>query len=380
MGLAVLVLIAASLMVKSFLRLEDVPFGFDRSHALSLYISMPKHRYPDEDSQRTYVRKLRGELSQIPGVEAVGGIDFLPLSGFWNATPFLVEGTAPKPAEQPESDLRLITPRYFDSMHISLVRGREISETDTKTMPLVAVVNQTFARRFLPNTEPIGSRLNLGSLEKPEWAVVVGVIADVKHFGLDQETHPELYLPFDQAPNTVVAFVLRTNGDPATFATAAREAVWRVDRDQPVTRVISMEEAAEESLAIRKITMSLLTGFALACLLLACVATYGIVSQAVQYRTREIGLRMALGSTPNGVLRMVLRDTVWLAAAGAALGAFAAMNTMRFVSSMLFGISATDLATFVYSIIIIVVVAILASAIPAWRAMNIDPMRALRYE
>jgi predicted permease len=380
MTIAILVLIAATLTFKSFSRLQDVPLGFERSHLLSMYITMSAKRYPDEDSQRSYVRKLRAELSQLPGVEEVGGIDFLPLSGFWNSIPFNVEGMALKPEERPESDLRIATPGYFESMRIGLRSGRTIQDSDSKQTPLIAVVNETFAHKYLPQSDPVGRRLNLGSLEKPEWAQIVGVTRDVKHFGLDQETHPELYLSFDQVPNSMVAFVLRTKGDPTSLADAARAAIWRIDKDQPVTRMISMEAAAEESLAIRRITTVLLTMFSSACLFLACLGTYGVVSQGVQQRTREIGLRMALGSTPSGVVRRVLAEGASLAIIGAAIGLALAFLIMRVLSSILFGVTATDPPTFVLSSIVISLVALVASAIPAWRAMRIDPATALRHE
>jgi putative ABC transport system permease protein len=253
---------------------------------------------------------------------------------------------------------------------------------DRTYSPLVAVVNQRFAKSFFAGSEVTGKRVDLGEPGKPRWAEIVGVINDVRHYGLDQDVQPEIYLSYDQSPYLfpMMAFTLRTAGDPDSVVNSAREAIWSVDKNQPVIRVVSMEEAVKETMAIRRITMSLLALFGVAALSLACVGAYGVISQGVIQRTREIGVRMALGATRQNVLAMILREGARLALVGAAIGILLAFLLTRLMSSMLYGVSAHDPLTFLIIPALLFAVALAACLIPARRATKVNPMVALRYE
>ncbi len=381
-SIAVVVLIGAGLTIKSFERLQKMSYGFDSSNVLTMYISMSEKKYPDDAAKRAYMDRLLPALSATPGVQQAAAVDFLPLSGFDSTTNFTIEGTSPNPQEQPESAFRVVTPKYFDVMGISVLKGRAFSDTDRLNSPLVAVVNERFAKNFFAGKDAIGKRVDFGEPGKPHWTQIVGVINDVKHAGLDQETQPEIYAAYSQSPYIfqMMAFTLRTSGDPDAVVNSARQAIWSIDKDQPVIRVVSMETAAKEMMAIRRVTMLLLAVFGCAALALACVGAYGVISQGVIRRTREIGVRMALGATRGNVLTMILGEGARLAVIGAAIGLLLAFVLTRLMASMLYGVSAHDPLTFVIIPVLLFIVAIIACLIPARRATKVDPMVALRYE
>jgi len=380
-AIAVVVLIGAGLTVQSFQRLQQMSYGFDSSNVLSMYITMDEKRYPEDASKRAYMDRLLPALSAAPGVQHAAAIDFLPLSGFDSSTNFTIEGTSPNPQELPESGFRVVTSKYFEVMGISVLKGRGFSDSDRPASPLVAVVNQKFANNFF-GQDALGKRVDLGEPGKPHWAQIVGVINDVKHSGLDQETQPEIYLSYDQSPFLfqMMAFTLRTGADPDSVANSARQAIWSVDKDQSVLRVVSMETAAKETMAIRRVTMLLLAMFGIAALALACVGAYGVISQGVIQRTREIGVRMALGATRGNVLTMILCEGARLAIVGAVIGVALAFALTRLMSSLLYGVSERDPLTFFVIPVLLFTVALIACLIPATRATKVDPMVALRYE
>ncbi|MFL6301025.1 MAG: ABC transporter permease [Terriglobales bacterium] len=381
-SIAVVVLIGAGLTIKSFDRLQRMSYGFDPSDVLTMYITMSEKKYPDDPAKRAYMDRLLPALSGTPGVQHAAAIDFLPLSGFDSTTTFTIEGTSPNPQDQPESAFRVVTPAYFAVMRISVLKGRGFNDTDRLNSPLVAVVNERFAKNFFADKDAIGKRVDFGEPGKPHWAQIVGIINDVKHAGLDQDIQPEMYVSYNQSPYLfqMMAFTLRTNGDPDSVVNSARQAIWSVDKDQPVIRVVSMETAAKEMMAIRRVTMLLLAVFGCAALALACVGAYGVISQGVIQRTREIGVRMALGATRGNVLTMILGEGARLAVIGATIGIFLASALTRLMSSLLYGVSAHDPLTFFVIPALLFAVAIIACLIPARRATNVDPMVALRYE
>jgi putative ABC transport system permease protein len=381
-AIAVVVLIGAGLTIKSFDRLQQMSYGFDSSNVLTMYISMSEKKYSDDAAKRVYMERLLPALSATPGVQEAAAIDFLPLSGFDSTTTFTIEGTSPNPQEQPEAGFRVVTPQYFDVMRISVLKGRAFTDSDRQNTPLVAVVNERFAKSFFADKDPIGKRVDFGEPGKPHWAEIVGIINDVKHSGLDQDIQPEMYVSYNQSPYLfqMMAFTLRTAGDPDAVVNSARQAIWSVDKDQPVLRVVSMEEAAKEMMAIRRITMLLLALFGAAALALACVGAYGVISQGVIQRTREIGVRMALGATRQNVLAMILSEGARLALVGAGIGIVLAFVLTRLMSSLLYGVSAHDPLTFLIIPCVLFGVAMLACLIPARRATKVDPMVALRYE
>jgi predicted permease len=381
-SIAVVVLIGAGLTIKSFDRLQRMSYGFDPSNVLTMYISMSEKKYPNDPAKRAYMDRLLPALSATPGVQQAAAIDFLPLSGFDQTTTFTIEGTAPNPQEQPESGFRVVTNKYFDAMRISVLKGRSFNDNDRLNSPLVALVNERFAHNFFADKDPLGKRVDFGEPGKPQWAQIVGIVNDVKHSGLDQDVQPEMYVSYAQSPSLfqMMAFTLRTSGDPGAVVNSARQAIWSVDKDQPIVRVVSMETAAKEMMAIRRVTMILLAVFGCAALALACVGAYGVISQGVVQRTREIGVRMALGANRRDVLTMILGEGARLALIGAAIGLLLAFLLTRLMASMLYGVSAHDPLTFFVIPALLFTVAIIACLIPARRATKVDPMVALRYE
>jgi putative ABC transport system permease protein len=378
---ALVLLIGASLLIQSLLRLNRSPFGFDPSAVLSLEVFLPQYKYPDGKSRLVFLREALGKMKEISGIQSAGATNFLPLSGFWGTTPFLLEGQPqPEPGQELKADNRVATPEYFDSMGIRLVQGRVFDEGDREGAYHVAVVNEALAEQQMPGRNPIGARLNLGDQAQPDYWEIVGVVRDVKSFGLEKETHLDIYRPFYQVPFPLIAFTLRTGSDPDAYTAAVRDAIRSVDSDQAVFKVVTMEHLAAESLSLRRISMILMGCFASLALFLAAIGIYGVISYSVTLRTHEIGIRMALGASRREVLRMLLRQGMILALAGLAVGLAVAFVVARFVSSIVYEISASDPTTYFSIAAMLLAVAILASLIPARRATRLDPMAALRYE
>jgi len=380
-SLALVLLIGASLLVQSFLRLNRSPFGFDPSAVLSVQVFLPQYKYPDGKSRLAFLREALRRMKETSGVRFAGATNFLPLSGFWGTTSFVVEGQAwPEPGQEPSADSRVATPEYFDSMGIQLVRGRVFDENDREGVRQVAIINETLAKQQMPDRDPLGLRLNLGDAGHPDYWEIVGVVRDVKSFGLEKETHLDIYRPFYQVPYPLIAFTLRTGSDPESYTGAVRDAIRSIDSDQAVFKVVTMQQLAAQSLALRRVSMILMGCFAALALLLAVIGIYGVISHSVTLRTHEIGIRMALGANRRQVLRVVLRQGMILATVGIGTGFAAAIVGARFVSSLVYGISASDPVTYLTIAAVLFVVAILAALVPARRATSLDPTIALRYE
>ncbi|HME56693.1 MAG TPA: FtsX-like permease family protein, partial [Terracidiphilus sp.] len=286
----------------------------------------------------------------------------------------------PLPGREPQADDRVVTPDYFSTMGISLIAGRVFSDADREGAVKVAAINQTLARRFFPGEDPVGKQLELGENDHPDLWQIVGVVGDVKSFGLEKETHADLYRPFDQAPFPLIAFALRTEPEPGSLANAFKRAVWSVDKDQPIFKLVTMEELARESVTLRRVSVILLVAFALLALTLAALGIYGVISYSVAQRTHEIVIRMALGAGRPEVLRLIMREGFQLALVGVALGLAGAAVLARLLASLLYGVRPGDLSTFAGVTILLAVVTLLATYIPARRATRVDPMVALRHE
>lgn len=377
-ALALVLVTGAGLAIKSFNLLSSSSFGFDPNHVLSFYITMPEYKYKDEDSQRVFMDKLMANLSAVPGVERVGALSFLPLSGYDASLEFTVEGQSYNRGEKPTSSYQAATPGYFEAMRIPVLSGRDLTASDTPDGLKVAIVNRTFVRRFLGDREPLATRINIGDEKKPEWVQVIGVVGDVKHAGLDSKYRPELYVAFQQYPFNIMGFTLRTAGDPNLVISAARQAVWNVDKDQPVARVLSMEAAADESVAIRKITTWIMSLFAGVSLLLACVGIYGVMAFSVVQRTHEFGVRLALGATRSSLLSMVMKQSARLAAIGIVIGIVVAFVLSKAANALVYGVSTRDPLTYVVAPALLGAIALLAGFVPAYRASRLDPYVALR--
>jgi len=383
LALSLMLLTAAGLVVASFQRVVGANLGFQPAHVLSLQIFLPPDRYSfkNPEKKRAFVAEVVRRMSALPGVTAAAATNYLPLSGFWGTTDFLLRGEAPpKEGQAPSADNRAITPAFLRTMGIPLLRGRAFTEADRAGAAQVVMINQTLARQYFRDKDPVGEELNLGTGDKPDWWRIVGVAGDVKAFGQDQPTHADIYTPFDQQPYPIVAFTLRTATDPAAMTKAAEQALWSVDPDMPVFRAITMDALASQTLALRRASSVLISGFAILALLLASIGIYGVMAYSVTQRTQEIGVRMALGAQRTDVLQLVVWFGAQLTLAGVVIGLVCALASTRLLESLLFEVSAINPMIFSLTAAVLVAVAIVASYLPARRATSIDPMQALRSE
>jgi predicted permease len=382
-ALSFALVIGAVLLIKSFVVLTHGDLGFRTDHVLALEAFPSPALYPAKEPEklRAFVDRSLENLRSVPGVESAAAINFLPLTGFWGPHEFTVEGLpSPKKGEEPSADDRVITPDYFSTMGIPLLRGRAFTPADGPDAPHVVIISASLARRCWKDGDPIGKRLNLGDAEKAEMWEVVGVADDVHAFGIEEKAHDDLYRPFAQVYFPMVAFTVRTKGSPELTIPAAKAAIWAVDPQQPFYKVLTMNTLAGESIALRRVSMLLLGVFSALALALAAVGIYGVLSYSVSQRTKEMGIRAALGARPADVLRLVLRDGLRLVLLGLGFGIAASLILTRLVSSVLYGVAPRDPFTFMASTVLVVVAAFLACYIPARRAAQVDPIVALRYE
>lgn len=379
-GLALMLLVGAGLLVRSFQNLRDVDLGFNADGVLSMYIQLPGTNYPDDENRREFYRTLNERLTAIPGVTASGSVSALPMAGFDNDTGFLAEG-APPPASgiRPSVWLRLTTPGYPEAMGLELLSGRTFTAGDDGEATRVIMVNETLERDYFEG-QAVGKRLNLNSSENPVWREVVGVIRDIKHFGIRADSRNALYLPYDQAPRFGMFTVMRASVDPESLINTVRSEVADMDPGIAVARIQTMNDLVDSSLGGDRFTTSLLSGFAVVALILAVVGLYGVVSYSVSTRMREMGVRIALGAPPNGIRHLILRWSLALAIGGIVVGALGALAVTRLIDGLLFGVPATDLPTFGIVSVVMAVAAVLASVIPAVRATKVDPIKVLKAE
>jgi len=381
-ALALVLSIGAGLMIRSFAALQRVSPGFEPSHLLTFSLS-PSAQYNTRAKLLAFYTTLVQRLEALPEVRAVGLTVSLPphlLSMTDNFTP---EGMTLAPNESaPLGPLLFVSERYFTALGTPLVRGRFFTERDDRDAPAVVIVNETLARQYYPGVDPVGKRIKNGGPERPNnaWMTIVGVVGDVKYSGLDAPPEPTVYMPFRQAVNTTQWIVIRTTADPRSLATAARTIVAALDKDLPISRLSTMDELMAASVAPPRFRTTLVAVFAAIGLLLAAIGIYGVMAYAVSERTHEIGVRAALGADRGDVLRLVLGEAAILAAAGVGIGLAGAMATTRLMRALLFNVEPTDAATFAGVSAVLIVAALVASYVPARRAVRVDPMIALRYE
>ena len=373
--LALVLLCGAGLLIKTLWKLNAVDPGFDPEQVLVAEVVLPKSKYPDEARQIAFFQQLLERIKSLPDVESAGGTSNLPLSGTNMVFLASVEG---RPTGAFPASFRSVSQDYFRTMRIPLLKGRWFDDRDTSSSQSVVVINKTMARQIWPDEEPLGKRIKHGF--KEQVAEVVGVIGDVKYGGLDQQTKPEMYAPFSQRSWPFMRVVVRTKSDPMNVAGAVRTEAQAIDKDQPIDKLTTMSSVVSASIATRRFYMQLLGTFAALAFILAAVGIYGIVSYSVAQRTREIGIRMALGAKPSDVLRLVLAEGFRLAILGVVLGLAGAFAATRVLTNLLFEVKPTDPITFIGLSILLAGVALLASYIPARRATKVDPLVALRYE
>jgi predicted permease len=377
-ALSMVLLVGAGLLMRSFVRLRGVSAGFDARNVLTMNIALPQARYAKPQQMAAFYAQAVKNAAAMPGVESAAVCSALPVRPV-RFSPVLVEGQPEAQlAARPVLAIQMVSPAYFRTLRVALRQGRAFTEGDQADAPLVAVVNETLVRRYWPRDNPIGKHLLIGRMAKP--AEVVGVAADVNNLSLASAPEAEVYLSFPQRPWASMNLILRTAGDPRRWAGAARAAVAAVDRDQPVTAVNTMEEVLATSTASERFSVFLLAVFSATALLLAAIGLYGAIAYSVAERTKEMGIRMALGAARTDILRMIVRQGLMLAAAGLAIGTIGALALTRLMAGLLFQVSAADPASFAASALLFAAIAALASYVPARRATRVDPTEALRYE
>jgi putative ABC transport system permease protein len=374
-ALAFVLLIGAGLLISSFARLTEVNPGIDPRGVLTMDILLPNAKYSGSRGTAFFQQTLE-RVRALPGVEAAAVTNSVPLSGSHRSTDFGIEGRPSPTQETFNAGIRIISPDFFKTFRIPLVEGRLLAESDGAEAPPVVVVNESLARIYFANEDPLGKRIGYRGV----YRLIVGVVGDVKHSALDEEAKPEFYLTIAQLPTTSMSMVARTSGDPMQTLASVREQVWAVDKDQPITNIETMERLMAKSAAPRRFNLLLLGVFALVGLGLACVGLYGVMSYTVTQRTREIGIRMALGAGKSEVLKLVINQGIKLVLIGVAIGLAGALGLTRFLSGMLYGVKPGDPLTLVAVSALLMAVALLASYIPARQAAKVDPMAALKQD
>jgi predicted permease len=377
---AFVLLTGAGLLIRSFQRLLDIHPGFDPHNVVTISTQTPVSARTDDQRKAIY-SLIRERLLSVPGVTAVGAVSRLPLMGSNLGAAVSIEGQSTPGEQGPEVEYRVATPSYFETMRIPLRQGRLFTDRDDAAAPPVALINETMARKFWPGQRAVGRRIKLGpNTESQAWIEIAGVVGDVHHFGLDVETRPEVYRPYAASPLSAPILVVRTESDPAPIVSALAAQVRSVDAAVPAYDLFLMQTLVDRSTAERRFVMSLLSGFAFAALLLAGVGIYGIVSQSVAQRTREIGIRIALGSPPAAARALLFREGMRLASIGVILGLAAAAGLTRLMRNLLFGVDPFDPAAFALAAAVLASCAALACYAPARRCTRVDPLTALRQD
>jgi len=381
-AIALILTISSSLVIKSFLRLQDVDLGFNTQGILTMQVALPNTRYRQPGQIQAFYQQALDSIKALPGVQSVGAITNLPLSNTLLAGNFDIEGKPLPPGQTPpHSDRRGISSDYLETMKIHLQKGRYFTEKDNAQSAPVAIIDETLANQYWPGEDPIGRHLTFeGGKTNPIWREIVGVVGRVKYKGAEGDIKGQLYYPYQQNSLPSMFLAIQASNDPAGLIPSAREAIRAVDKDLPIFRVKTMEQLVDDSLAQRRFSMSLLMIFAVLALCLAAVGHYGVVSYSVTQRSHEIGIRMAMGAQPRDIFKLVVGQGLSLTAIGIIIGVAFALGFTRVVSSLLFAVSTTDPGIYTAMSVLLIAVGGLACFIPARRAMRVDPIVALRYE
>jgi putative ABC transport system permease protein len=387
MALAVLLLVGAGLMLRSLWSLQRIPIGFDPSNVLTMRVSLPAASYESPEQVVGFYERLVDRVRALPGVRTAGAARLLPLGSTIGDWGLMVEGYIPPPGTGAKGDWQIVTDGYLEAMGERLVRGRTISPADTADGQLVALINEELARLYFPGRDPIGGRLKIGggNPNRP-WVTVVGIVADVRHNGITEVIKEKFYVPHRQwhkstaNPIRSMALVVKTSTDPMGLVGPIRREIRNLDANLPIANVQTMSEVVGATLSSPRFTGFLLVTFAVIALALSAIGIYGVLSYLVSRRTREIGIRLAIGAGRAQVLRMVLGNGLTLALAGVVLGLGLALVVARFMRTMLHGVGPADPLTFVSVGVTLSAVALLSSLVPAWRATRVNPVVALKAE
>ncbi|HKB67848.1 MAG TPA: ABC transporter permease [Pyrinomonadaceae bacterium] len=379
-ALSLVLLVGAGLMVRSFIAMQRADLGIKPENVLAMQIALPRDSYEDKNKRRDFYQQLLGRVGSMPGVMNSGVVSIVPFSSSNNSNTFQVVGQPPftKGAE-PYVEIRVTTPGYFDAIGTSLRGGRLFTAQDDAKAARVILVNETFARKYLPGQQPIGQRLELGGEEK-EVHEIIGVVADVKNDDLDEAPDPAAYLPYSQNSYLTMNLIIRGTQDPTRMVSGVRSEVNALDPALPVSNIKTINQMIYERVSPKRLMTYILAVFALCALLLASVGIYGVMSYAVSQRTQEIGIRMALGARTADVLKLVVSNGMKLTLIGVVIGLAGAFALTRFLENLLFHVTPTDRVTFIAVATSLIVVALLASYVPARRATKVDPLVALRDE
>src|SRR6266498_1886537 len=384
-ALTLMLLVCSGLLLNSFLRLQRVDPGFDTHNVLTFRIELPANRYSQQTQVAPFYQQLISRLEAAPGVKSVSAISHLPLSSHRGTTGFSIEGIA-TPPDNPVpylTDFRAVTPGYFKTMGMQLIKGREFTPRDELRSTQVAIINEALARRYFPNQDPLGKRVMPGvGIDERGWLMreIVGVVRDSKHVSLREEPPPNIYLPHGQFPRQGMTLVVRAANGPNMLIGVVQKEAHALDSELPVFEIRTLDQYLASSVAEPKFSALLLGLFAGLALILSCIGLYGVMSYVVAQRTRELGIRMALGAQTRDVLKLVIRQGIGLTLLGAAIGVAVAVALTRMMKSWLFGVSPTDPLTFAVAALLLTIVALLSCWIPARRAAKVDPITALRFE
>ena len=390
MALSVMLLAGAGLLLRSFVRLMSEDLGFHTEQRIAMQVWLPEQRYTSNQAILNFYDEVLAKLRALPGVKDASAINFLPLSGWLDYNDFDIAGRpTPRSGEQYTSQYRIVDPNYIHTMGLTLEVGRDFSSADGPDSPGVAIINESLARRYWPNENPVGKQIQphftatrtaWQPQPKNDWVTIIGVVRNVRDWEWNESTPAQFYVSYQQYPSHIMRLVVRTDGDPASITSAVRHVVASVDPNQPITEVHTMDQLLGSAVSQRRLSMLLLGVFGTIATLLAVIGIYGVMAYGVSQRSHEIGIRMALGARPLDVLRMVVGNGMQLAGLGMAIGLFGSIFAARLLRTQLYGVRPWDPVTFVGVVAVLASVALVASYFPARRATRVDPLAALRYE
>jgi putative ABC transport system permease protein len=378
-ALSLVLLVSAGLLIRSFDKLLRVNVGFKPEQLLSLEYRLPRTKYKEVAAQWNFHRDVMARIQEVPGVQSVALVRGLPFSGNGaTAAITLPDREAPPKGQEPEVMFNSATPNYFETIGIPFIKGRLFDDHDQPDTPPVVIINQTMAGKFWPGQDPIGKQVK--SVQDGSVATVIGVVGDAKQFWIEETQQPQMYGAYSQQPGYFATVLIRTKVEPLSLSEQVRQALWKVDADQPMWKIRTVEFLVNRSVADRKFLLALMGLFALLAMILTMIGLYGVISYLVKQRTQEIGIRLALGAQMRDILQMVLTQGMVLVLTGVVLGLGTAWLSTRLISRLLYQVSATDPVTFAVISAFLIAVALLACYLPARRATKVDPLVALRYE